>query len=100
MVISPLACISDDDFLPLDPIPEISAWIPNRLVGLRVAFFVRRTHGQRITPWCFWHPRRLPGAEGVGAMVLTEICGHPVLSPGLGTLPPRHCANAAPNTGS
>src|SRR5260370_42034685 len=75
-----LARISHDDFLPLDPIPEVPSWIPDRIVGLHVAFFIRRAHCQRITPWRLCGPRRLPGAKGVCAIVLPEFCRHPALS--------------------
>src|ERR1700688_2423 len=77
---SPLARISHDAFLPLDPIPEIPAWIPDRLVGLRVAFFIGRAHDDGIAPWRLSSPRRFPGAERVGAMVLAELRVRPVLS--------------------
>src|SRR5260370_7310002 len=78
--VPPLACIPYYDFLPLNPIPKIPTRIPDRLVGLGVAFFIGGTHRQRITPRRLCSPRRLPGTEGVRAMVLSEFCRRPALS--------------------
>src|SRR5713101_10139533 len=86
----PLARISHDEFLPLDPIPEVPAWVPDRLVGLRVVFFICCAHYQRITPRRVCGPRRLPSAEGVRAVVVSEFCRHPALSPVIGNFHADH----------
>src|SRR6267142_5277879 len=77
IVVFPSACVSHYDFLSLDSIPEVPSGIPDRFVGLRVAFLIRRAHCQRISPGRLCGPRRLPGAKGVRAMILSAFCGHP-----------------------
>src|SRR5437899_10650075 len=73
ITVLPLACFSDDNFLPLDHVPEVSPRIPDRLVGLHAAFFVRCTHCQGMTSLRLCRPRHSPGAERVRAMVLAEF---------------------------
>src|SRR5258708_36916734 len=76
----PLACISYYDFLPLNAIPKIASRIPDRLVGLGVAFFISSPHRQRITPPRLCGPRCLPGPEGGPSLVFSEFCPRPVFS--------------------
>src|ERR1700682_587066 len=94
-VVLPLARISHNDFLPLDPIPEVPSWIPDRLIRLRVTFFIRRAYSQRITPWRLSSPHRIPRAKGVRAMVLSEFCRHPALSQVIRNFHPVHAAKPA-----
>src|SRR6267143_5955069 len=90
MMVLPSASISRDDVLPLDAIPEVPPWIPDRLFGLRVVLFIRCAHCQRKTSGRVCGPRRLPGAEGVRAMVVSKFCRHPALSGVIGDFNADH----------
>jgi len=58
--------------LTLDPVPEITAGIPDALVDLRVSRAVGCARGESVAAGSFRGPREFPGAEGIAPKVLTE----------------------------
>src|SRR5581483_7581626 len=64
--------VSRDEFDALDAVPEIPAGIPDRLVGLRVSFFVGGARHQGVLSGRSRRPLRFPGTEGIRPVVLAK----------------------------
>src|SRR5207249_11512994 len=55
--------LSHHNFLLFNLVPQISTRVPDGLIGLHFAFFIRSAHRQRVTPRYFRRPLCLPGSK-------------------------------------
>src|ERR1700757_2506844 len=79
-------CPSHNEVLPFNFVPQISARIPDRLIRLHVALFVRGAHCQYVFAWRLRRPLSFPVPERISSMILTELRLSPALRAVLGKL--------------
>src|ERR1700747_119450 len=80
MIPSESVCASDNQLLALDLVPQVSAWIPDCLLGLRGSASIRSPNCYPVRAGLLWSPCELPGTECILAKVLSKARITPSLS--------------------
>src|SRR6516162_4073088 len=68
----PSAHLAHYDFLLFNPVPQVSSRVPDGLIGLHMAFFIRGPHRHRVTRRYFRRPHHLPRSERISPVILAE----------------------------